>query len=58
MSEKRDVLLSIKLPVPLRILGQIITYLTKEFGTEIEMKQNGEHLEFTRTLTESTTVKK
>lgn len=58
MSEKRDLLLSIKLPVPVRLLGQIVTYLTKEFGTEIEMKQNGEHLEFIRTLTESTTVKK
>ena len=58
MSEERDVVLSIKLPVSITVLGYVSRALTKTYGREVYMEQNGQHLEFIRTIKKSGTVKK
>lgn len=58
MSEQRDVVLSIKLPVSITVLGYVTRALTKTYGREVHMEQNGQHLEFIRTIKKSDTVKK
>lgn len=57
MSEQRDVVLSIKLPVSINVLGYVTRALTKAYGREVYMKQNGQHLEFIRTTEKLETVK-
>lgn len=57
MSEQRDVVLSIKLPVSLTVLGYVTRALTKTYGRQIYMEQNGQHLEFIRWIKKSGTVK-
>lgn len=58
MSEQRDVVLSIKLPVSITVLGYVTRALTKTYGRQVYMEQNGQHLEFIHTTEKLDTVKK
>ena len=58
MTEQRDVVLSIKLPVSTTVLGHVSKALLKTYGREIYMEQNGQFLEFIRFLKKPGAVKK
>lgn len=48
--EKIEVVLAVRLPMSVRVLGWLVTVTRKEYGQEIYMRQTGKFLEFFRVV--------
>lgn len=48
--EKIEVVLAVRLPMSVRVLGWLSTVTRKEYGQEIYMRQTGNYLEFFRVV--------
>lgn len=50
--EKIEVVLAVRLPMSVRVLGWLSTVTRKEYGQEIYMRQKDSYLEFFRVVKE------
>ena len=50
--EKIEVVLAVRLPMSVKVLGHMATVLRKEYEQEIYMRQTGDYLEFFRVVKE------